>query len=43
MLGIPVLINLGIKRSDINNIIDVGIKVVDFLPTSVSQSNPLNI
>ena len=39
--GYTGVINLGIKRSDINNIIDVGIKVVDFLPTSVSQSNPL--
>src|SRR6056300_148764 len=39
--GYTGVINLGIKRSDINNIIDVGIKVVDFLPTSESQSNPL--
>ena len=39
--GYTGVINVGIKRSDINNIIDVGIKVVDFLPTSESQSNPL--
>ena len=32
---------MGLKRPDINNIVNVGIKVTDFLPTSESQSNPL--
>jgi len=39
--GYTGIINLGIKRPDINSIIDVGIRVVDFLPNSESQSNPL--
>lgn len=34
-------IGLGLKRPDINNIVNVGIKVTDFLPTSESQSSPL--
>ena len=39
--GYTGIIDLGLKRPDINNIVDVGIKVTDFLPTSESQSNPL--
>jgi regulator of sigma E protease len=39
--GYTGIIDLGLKRPDINNIVDVGIKVIDFLPTSESQSNPL--
>ena len=39
--GYTGVIDLGLKRPDINNIVDVGIKVIDFLPTSESQSNPL--
>ena len=34
-------INLTLKRSDLNELIDVGIIVKDFLPDSKSQSNPL--
>lgn len=39
--GYTGIIGLGLKRPDINNIINVGIKVTDFLPTSESQSSPL--
>ena len=39
--GYTGIIGLGIKRPDINNIVNVGIKVTDFLPTSESQSSPL--
>ena len=39
--GYTGIIGLGLKRPDINNIVNVGIKVTDFLPTSESQSNPL--
>ena len=39
--GYTGIIDLGLKRPDINNIVDVGIKVTDFLPTSESQSNTL--
>ena len=35
-------INLTLKRSDIEDFINVGILVDDFLPTSESQTNPLN-
>ena len=35
-------INLILKRSDIEDFINVGILVDDFLPTSESQTNPLN-
>tara|TARA_B110000008_G_scaffold103570_1_gene106547 strand:- start:3853 stop:5214 length:1362 start_codon:yes stop_codon:yes gene_type:complete len=39
--GYTGIIGLGLKRPDINNIVNVGIKVTDFLPTSESQSSPL--
>ena len=39
--GYTGIINLGIKRSNTNDIVDVGIKVLNFLPNSESQSNPL--
>ena len=39
--GYTGIIGLGLKRPDINNIINVGIKVTDFLPSSESQSSPL--
>ena len=39
--GYSGVIGLGLKRPDINNIVNVGIKVTDFLPTSESQSSPL--
>jgi len=39
--GYTGIINLGIKRSNTNDIVDVGIKVTNFLPNSISQSNPL--
>ena len=35
-------INLTLKRSDIEDFINVGILVDDFLPTAESQTNPLN-
>ena len=35
-------INLTLKRSDIDDFINVGILVDDFLPTAESQANPLN-
>jgi regulator of sigma E protease len=35
-------INLTLKRSDIVDLINVGILVDDFLPTAESQANPLN-
>ena len=34
-------IDLGLKRNDINNLVNVSIQVADYLPTSESQSNPL--
>lgn len=34
-------IDLGLKRNDINNLVNVSIQVTDYLPTSESQSNPL--
>ena len=34
-------IDLGLKRNDINNLVNVSIQVIDYLPTSESQSNPL--
>ena len=33
-------LNFSVMRSDIDNPIDIGIDVIDFLPTSESQSNP---
>ncbi|MDB2492506.1 RIP metalloprotease RseP [Gammaproteobacteria bacterium] len=39
--GYTGIIGLGLKRPEINNIVNVGIKVTDFLPTSESQSSPL--
>ena len=39
--GYTGIIGLGLKRPDINNIVNAGIKVTDFLPTSESQSSPL--
>ena len=34
-------IDLGLKRNDINNLVNVSIQVADYLPTSESQSDPL--
>jgi len=34
-------IDLGLKRNDINNLVNVSIQVTDYLPTSESQSDPL--
>jgi len=39
--GYTGIINLGIKRSNTDNVVDVGLKVTNFLPNSESQSNPL--
>jgi regulator of sigma E protease len=39
--GYTGIINLGIKRSNTDDVVDVGIKVTNFLPNSESQSNPL--
>ncbi|MDB4158412.1 RIP metalloprotease RseP [Gammaproteobacteria bacterium] len=41
LAGFTGFINLGIKRLDINEIVDVNIYVEDFLPTSESQTKPL--
>ena len=40
--GYSGVINLSIKREGLDNFIDVGIIVEDFLPTPESQSNPIN-
>ena len=41
LAGFTGFIDLGIKRLDINEIVDVNIYVEDFLPTSESQTKPL--
>ena len=41
LAGFISFIDLGIKRLDINEIVDVNIYVEDFLPTSESQTKPL--
>ena len=41
LAGFSGFIDLGIKRLDINEIVDVNIYVEDFLPTSESQTKPL--
>ena len=41
LAGLTGYIDLGIKRLDINEIVDVNIYVEDFLPTSESQTMPL--
>ena len=41
LAGLTGFIDLGIKRLDINEIVDVNIYVEDFLPTSESQTKPL--
>lgn len=40
--GYSGVINLSVKREGLDNFIDVGIIVEDFLPTPESQSNPIN-
>jgi len=41
LAGFTGFIDLGIKRLDINEIVDINIYVEDFLPTSESQTKPL--
>ena len=41
LAGFTGFIDLGIKRLDINEIVDINIYVEDFLPTSESQTTPL--
>tara|TARA_B100000767_G_scaffold60980_1_gene56787 strand:- start:3143 stop:4501 length:1359 start_codon:yes stop_codon:yes gene_type:complete len=41
LAGFTGYIDLGIKRVDINEIVDINIYVEDFLPTSESQTKPL--